>query len=264
MERTFASRALNGSSAATSRVSARESRKPDKGMMETLQVGDLIFEVRHSQRRRTFGLTVDRGGELVVHVPAVAADEAITKWLNKKLLLVHRKLVLKEQAAPKMRAPEYVSGEGLCYLGRRFRLQIVEVAPKLLQFDGHQFVLRSDARPAEEHFRHWYIQAGTRWLRPRVEWLCRHTGNKPNRIEVRDLGFRWGSCGKNRVLFFNWKILQLPVRLIDYVIIHELIHVTQRHHDRDFWAAMDRALPDWQVRKEELATRAKEYLVFDV
>ena len=89
-------------------------------MMETLQVGDLIFEVRHSLRRRTFGLTVDRGGELVVHVPAVAADEAITKWINKKLLWVHRKLALKEQAAPKMRAPEYVSGEGFCYLGRRF------------------------------------------------------------------------------------------------------------------------------------------------
>jgi predicted metal-dependent hydrolase len=231
-------------------------------MMETLQVGDLIFEVRYSQRRRTFGLTVDRGGELVVHVPAVAADEAVTKWINKKLLWVHQKLALKEQSAPKMRAPEYVSGEGFCYLGRRFRLQIVEVAPKPLQFDGHQFVLRSDARPAEVHFRRWYKEFGRGWIRRRVEQLSRYILKKPQRIALGDLGYRWGSCGKNDVLFFNWKVLQLPVKLIDYIIIHELVHLSERHHGPAFWSALEGALPDWRARKEALADNAKDYLVF--
>jgi len=230
--------------------------------METLQVGDLTFEVRHSQRRRTFGLTVDRSGELVVHVPAVASDEAITKWINKKLLWVHRKLALKEQAAPKMRAPGYVSGEGFCYLGRRFRLQIAEGASKPLQFDGGQFVLRSDARPAEEHFRRWYAQNGSEWLRRRVQRLSHYVPKKPTRVEVRDLGFRWGSCGKNDVLFFNWKVLQLPVQLIDYVIMHELVHLSERHHGFAFWEALARALPDCEDRKRCLAAKAKDYLVF--
>ena len=231
-------------------------------MMETLQVGDLVFEVRYSQRRRTFGLTVDRAGELVVHAPAVAADDAITKWIRRKLLWVHRKLALKEHAAPKMRAPEYVSGEGFCYLGRRFRLQIAEGAPKPLQFDGGQFVLRSDARPAERHFRRWYQDSGSGWIGRRVERLSRYTLKKPERIEVGDLGYRWGSCGKGDVLFFNWKVLQLPVKLVDYVIMHELIHLTERHHGPAFWAALERALPDWRARKEALANEAKDYLVF--
>lgn len=163
-------------------------------MTETLQLGGLGFEVRRSGRRKTLCLTVDRAGELVAHVPSEASVEELTHWINKRLLWVHRKLALKEEAAPKMRAPEYVSGEAFCY--------------------------------------------------------------------VRDLGYRWGSCGKSGVVFFNWKILQLPVPLVDYIIMHELVHLVEGHHGPAFWQALGRAMPDWQKRKDALADKAKEYLVF--
>jgi predicted metal-dependent hydrolase len=95
-----------------------------------------------------------------------------------------------------------------------------------------------------------------------VAALSARTSRKPRRVEVRDLGFRWGSCGRNEVLFFNWKVLQLPVRLVDYVIAHELVHLVEGHHGPAFWAALGRAMPDWQNRKDALARQAKEYLVF--
>ena len=231
-------------------------------MTETLQLGGLVFEVRRSDCRKTLGLTVDRGGELVVHAPAQLDAAALARWTNKKLLWVHRKLALKQEAAPKMRAPEYVSGEAFCYLGRRIRLKVVEKQEHPLQFDGTRFMLRRDARPAEEHFRRWYLDTGTDWLRHRVERLSHHTATKPGRIEVRDLGFRWGSCSKRGVLFFNWRVFQLPVRLVDYIIMHELVHLRERHHGPDFWQALDRAMPDWRQRKEILAGNAKDYLVF--
>jgi predicted metal-dependent hydrolase len=120
-------------------------------MTETLQLGGLVFEVRRSERRRTLGLTVDRGGELVVHAPALVAADAMAGWTSKKLLWVHRKLALKEEATPRVRPPEYVTGEAFCYLGRRFRLRVVVRQEDPLQFDGTRFMLRRDARPAEEH-----------------------------------------------------------------------------------------------------------------
>jgi predicted metal-dependent hydrolase len=148
------------------------------------------------------------------------------------------------------------------YLGRRFRLKVVEKQEHPLQFDGTRFMLRRDARPAEEHFRRWYVEAGTEWLRRRVERLSQHATSKPDRIEVRDLGFRWGSCGKNGALFFNWKVLQLPLRLVDYIIMHELVHLREGHHGPAFGKALGRAMPDWQKRKDALAGKAKDYLVF--
>ncbi len=233
-------------------------------MNQILEIGGLVFEVRRSERRQTLGLTVDRTGELLAHAPAAASADEISNWIRPRLLWVHRKLALKARGAPNVRTPEYVSGEAFPYLGRRFRLKIVEKQTLPLQFRRSHFFLRHDARPADLHFRRWYIEAGTDWLRRRAHWLSRHTDSKPDRIEVRELGFRWGSCTKDRVLFFNWKVLQLPVRLIDYVILHELTHINQRRHDRVFWDAMARALPDWQSRKEELALTATEHLVFDL
>jgi predicted metal-dependent hydrolase len=231
-------------------------------MTQTIQIGGLGFEVRWSDRRKTFGLTVGRAGELVAYAPTVTSTEDLTRWINKKLLWVHGKLALKKETAPKMLAPEYVSGESFCYLGRRFRLKVVEGQKDALLFDGTRFLLRRDACPAGDHFRSWYIQTGTDWLRRRVERLSQLAGSRPSGVDVRELGYRWGSCGRKGVLFFNWKILQLPVCLVDYVVLHELVHLRERNHGPAFWAALERALPDYQERKKALAENAKNYLVF--
>lgn len=228
-------------------------------MSETLQIGELTFHVRRSQRRMTLGLTVDRGGELLIHSPAEATEDELAKWTRSKLLWVHRKLALKEELAPKAREPEYVGGESFSYLGRNHRLAIAVQQKEPLRFERGRFWLRRDARDyAFDYFRGWYIDVGTEWIRRRAVFLARKVGRSPARIDVRDLGFRWGSCGKNGVVFFNWRLLQLPVRLADYVIVHELSHLIEPHHGPEFWRALDRTLPDWQERKEELRIKAKE------
>lgn len=72
----------------------------------------------------------------------------------------------------------------------------------------------------------------------------------------------WASCGRAGVLSFHWKLLQIPVRLVDYVIVHKLTHLSHPRHDAEFWACVDRALPDWRERKEQLAEHAVDYLSF--
>lgn len=232
-------------------------------MNETLEVSGLTFEVRRSLRRKMLGLTVDRGGELVVHSPENTSDHELAKWMCSKLLWVHRKLALKEKLAAKVRAPEFVSGENFSYLGRNYRLKIVRESAEPLLFDGKHFWLAEDARgDAEAHFRRWYIRTGRDWLSERTAALACKTGADVSRIEVRDLGFRWGSCGKNAVLFFNWRLLQLPVRLIDYIIVHELAHLREPRHSSEFWQAIDRALPEWRKLKDALSGDGARFLVF--
>ena len=232
-------------------------------MSEMLEVGGLIFEVRRSLRRKTLGLTVDRGKELLIHAPENTTEHELTRWTRSKLLWVHRKLALKEELALQVRAPEFVSGENFSYLGRNYRLKIVRELTEPLRFDGKYFWLTADARDqAEVHFRRWYIRTGRGWLSERTAALARKTGTVASRIEVRELGFRWGSCGQNGVLLFNWRLLQLPVRLIDYIIVHELVHLQEPHHGPEFWQAIDRALPTWQKRQDALRSDATRFLVF--
>jgi len=234
-------------------------------MSEALNLAGLAFEIRRSPRRRTLGLTVDRGGELVVHAPDCASLAELEQWTRKKLLWVHRKLAIKENLSPRTRPPEYVAGETFHYLGRGYRLMTLVQQERPLVFDGRRFLLRRDARPAaDEHFRRWYIDTGSEWVTRRVKLLARKTGTSPSRIEVRDLGFRWGSCGRNGIVFLNWRLLQLPVRLADYVICHELIHLREPHHGPAFWALLDSAQPDWRERRDELTTQAQTIRWFGI
>jgi predicted metal-dependent hydrolase len=193
-----------------------------------------------------------------VHAPDGAEKDELEQWVQKKLIWVHRKLALKEEIKPNSRTPQYVSGEMFFYLGRGYRLVLIDRQTTSLMFDGQRFTLCRDARErAEGEFRKWYIAIGTEWITRRARLLTRKTATAPSRIEVRDLGFRWGSCGQNNVLSFDWRLLQLPVRLVDYVICHELLHLRIPNHGNGFWALFDGVQPDWSERKTSLAAQAQ-------
>jgi hypothetical protein len=232
-------------------------------MPETLQLGELTFKIGRSARRRTVGITVERGGELVLHAPQDFPVGRLERWAKGKLLWVYRKLALKEKILPVVSNLEFVSGEGFNYLGRSYPLKLVDQQVQALRLQGSRFLLQKDARSrASQVFRQWFISTGGGWLRNRVAILASKAGTTPSKIEVRDLGFRWGSSSKRGALFFNWKLIQLPIRLIDYVILHELIHLIEPHHGAPFWERLERALPDWRERKEELRTTAKNFVQF--
>lgn len=228
-------------------------------MSEIVEIGGLTFEMRRSDRRRTLGVSVGRRGELCVYAPNTTAEPEISAWVRRKLLWVHRKLLSKADVRPRVREPEFVCGESFSYLGRSYRLKIVRGASDPLRFDGKNFLLSGSARAkAADHFRCWYVHTGSEWLRDRVSLLSRKLGVKAKRVYVRDLGYRWGSCGKNGAIYFNWKILQLPARVTDYVIAHELAHLLEPHHGPELWRILDRSLPDWRARCEELKVKARD------
>lgn len=230
-------------------------------MSEAIRLDGLVFRVRRSIPRKTFGLTVERSGRLVAHAPADAPLHELLKWTKKKLLWVHRKLALRKEMVINSRAPQFIAGESFSFLGRRHQLKFVKIQERALQFDGSKFSLRSNARSARAHLKRWYIERGKELLPSRVAMFAKKTKMIPKRVEVRDLHFRWGSCGKGGVIFLNWKLLQLPLSLIDYVIAHELVHLSEHRHGAVFWRRLSDVMPDWERRKDELALRAKEHLV---
>ncbi|KAA6232946.1 M48 family metallopeptidase [Chlorobium phaeovibrioides] len=230
-------------------------------MSEVLVIDNLKFEVRRSSRRKTLGLTVDRSGELVVHSPETACEDELQKWVERKLLWVHQKLIRKEAHSQGIHRLEMVSGESIAYLGQNYRLKIVKNQPIPLHFDGQWFSLRKlDRQNAAKIFQAWYQDTGAEWLHERVTFWEPKVCVSASKIVVGDLGFRWGSCGKNGTLHFNWRLLQLPVFLVDYVIAHELVHLHEHNHTQEFWRILDRVIPDWKERKEALGHRQSEML----
>ena len=76
---------------------------------------------------------------------------------------------------------------------------------------------------------------------------------------VRDQRKRWASCDKHGVIRFNWRIIQAPMRLVDYVVAHELVHLLHRDHTPEFCARLGRAMPDYEGRRERLRALGRGY-----
>ena len=88
-----------------------------------------------------------------------------------------------------------------------------------------------------------------------MERYAARVGVQPGGMEVRDLGFRWGSCGKDGTVNLHWATILLPPSAVDYVIVHELSHLVEPNHTPEFWLRVERAMPDYGQRREWLARR---------
>jgi predicted metal-dependent hydrolase len=223
-------------------------------MTQALQVDDLRFELRRSGSRRTVGLTVDRNGELVIAAPLVCSMQALEDFIRSKRFWIYTKLAEKEALKHAARPRQFVGGEGFPYLGRSYRLQLVSEQDIPLKLVHGRFLLRrSDAAGGRACFIRWYVERGTIWLERRVPRFASRIGAAPTNVEVRDLGFRWGSCGRAGNVSFHWATILLPPAVIDYVIVHELAHLLEARHTPRFWAAVERVMPDYESRRSRIA-----------
>lgn len=229
-------------------------------MNEQLVVDDLKFEVRRSARRKTLELTVDRGGELRVAAPPHAGGERLERFVRDNLFWLYTKLAEKDLLKKPMAQREFVSGEGFSYLGRSYRLLLVDEQDVPLKLVGGRFRLRrSLARRGRDEIVRWYVQRAQAWLALRVAAWAQRMGVKPTAVGVRDLGFRWGSCGSGGGVNFHWATILLPPSIVDYVIVHELAHLREANHTPVFWRIVTRALPDQGERRAWLAEHGGQF-----
>lgn len=229
-------------------------------MSETLQVDDLRFTLLRSSRRRTVGITVERDGSLVLTAPHDCSVQRVEQIARDKQFWVYTKLAEKNLLFRSPPPKEYVSGESFFYLGRSYRLKLVEDQMTPLRLLHGQFLLRRDAVDrADAHFVRWYTEHGRPWIARRVEQMGTRIGVSPTGVEVRSLGYRWGSCTAAGGLNFHWRSVLLPPRIIEYVVAHELVHLLVPDHGAEFWARLERAMPDYDARKQWLAERGAAY-----
>jgi predicted metal-dependent hydrolase len=216
------------------------------------------YEIRRSARRGTVSLLIDPQKGLVVTAPQdtpVLRLDAVVKakapWVVERLQ--------RARPAPAAPAREFVSGEGFLYLGRQYRLRVTKGAPEALSL--HRGWLDLPIPDViDPGYRQAYVRAGLiDWYRGLARerlpqwteaWAAR-MGMPLGRVVVADQEKRWGSCSRG-VIRLNWRILQAPRPLVDYVIAHELVHLEHENHGRAFWQALGVVMPDFDGRKTRL------------
>jgi predicted metal-dependent hydrolase len=219
----------------------------------TLCVGDLDVQVQMSTRRRSIQLTVERDATVTAVVPPDTSDASLTKVVIAKRRWLYARLRERAALGGPRPAREFVTGEGFPYLGRSYRLLIVEEAPCSVRLNRGRLEIRRDSvDDGARHLTRWYQQVGEHWLRKRGARWAERMGVEVSALRVLPLGYRWGSCTRDGKVNIHWAAMQPPADLVDYVLVHELAHLRRRDHAPEFWRIVERAMPDYKARRDRL------------
>ncbi|MFC5440029.1 M48 family metallopeptidase [Rhodanobacter ginsenosidimutans] len=214
---------------------------------------ELSYEIRRSTKRKKLTITVERDRSVVVHAPANVSDGAVRQLVDKKRLWLFEKLQHEQKYQPLPHPPgkELVNGEAALYLGRAYRIELVDDSDGGIRFAGKFLIPRSHVRQRRQVLRQWYVERAREKILPRVCSQAHGLGVAFEQATINDSCYRWGSCTPGNNLHFNWRLIKAPMFVIDYVIVHELAHLIEANHTPRFWnivraqlTAMDRAR-DW-------------------
>lgn len=203
-------------------------------------------------RRRTLSLVIDDHGRLVVRAPMRMANRAIDDFVKSKAKWIAAQQEKARSRASRFAPKQFVSGEEFFYLGELYRLQIEDQQSLPLVFNAG-FHLSSAAVPrAAAVFERWYRRQALRVMSERVGLYASANGFEFGQIKITSARKQWGSCGPKGDLRFAWRLVMAPLPMIDYVAVHELVHLRHRNHSKRFWSRVMAILPDYRQREDWL------------
>ena len=158
--------------------------------------------------RRTICISIKPGGEIIIRAPRLLPQAAILSFVYEKTeWILSAYEKQKDRQVPSLEVPKDTA---TLALEKRYRDAAKEYIPK------------------------------------RVEFYQQYTGGHYSKITIRDQKTRWGSCSSNGTLSFNYRLMLAPPRVLDYVVVHELCHLTHMNHSKEIWNMVESILPEYK------------------
>lgn len=217
------------------------------------------YTVTYSERK-TLGICVERDGAVIIRAPHHTTEEKIGAIIQRKRRWIYSKVNHSQKLRNDVPKKRYVKGEGFLYLGRKYKLDIIDTEERKLRFRSRFLLPKDKARKAAELFAEWYRSKAKEKIIPRATLYARQMGVVYKSILVSDLTYRWGSCTPKGNLHLNWHLIKAPLEVIDYVIVHELAHLLEPTHSEHFWVIIRIHCPDFEKAIEWLKAHGERII----
>ena len=222
--------------------------------------GTLVsYTIKRSRRRRAISILVDEDG-VRVGAPWHATHNAIERLLQKHAAWVLRKL--DEWQVRRSAARRWADGELLMLFGEPLTLKLADDCDAVKLEAPHLIVRAHESARVARRVQEWLHAQALQCFQQRVSHYRTLLGieSTPS-VLLSSARTRWGSCHTSGRIHLNWRLVQMPMRLIDYVVAHEVAHLVEMNHSPRFWRAVGNLVPDYAVRRKELRRDGYRYLV---
>lgn len=229
---------------------------PEAARRIVLDGQPVAYQLRRSQRR-TIGLTIDHRG-LRVGAPHQARLGDI-----EGLIRQHGQWVLDKLANWRERPPpatlEVGDGTVVFALGEPLTVAITEIARSRWQFAGNRLYLSPTATASANQLLEKALREKARTVfTERLGHYAPRLGVALPPLRLSSARTRWGSCSHSGGIALNWRLIFMPLPIVDYVVCHELAHLKEMNHSPRFWSVVEQLCPEWRSRRLELRQHARQ------
>lgn len=226
----------------------------------TVNYGSHVLEYRlRFSNRKTLEIAVHPDQSIEAVAPKGTPPENIDPILHRSARWIMRQRRYFEQFTPRTPPRRYISGETHLYLGRQYRLKIINSKQTGIKLKAGRIMLMTpcpaDTNQNRNLLTAWHKQRASVKYPERLQQIYpafRRYGVTLPKLAIRPLTRRWGSMSANGRMTLNLDLIRAPTACIDYVIAHELCHLVHHHHNAAFFELLEHVMPDWKKRKEKL------------
>jgi hypothetical protein len=196
--------------------------------------------------RKTLSISINENAELVVRAPNQMSAQKIQDFINEKESWIKR-----NQAVIKARHKNTIEDKNaLLYLGTLFPIKKTDNDSKKITFNGKEFIANfEDKEKTNISLKTWYKNKFKEVAVPRLFYFADKHNLRVNQVRIKEQRTLWGSCSSRNNINLNFLLIMAPLKVIDYVIIHELVHTIHKNHSVNFWNAVEAIMPNYKEAK---------------
>lgn len=230
------------------------------------EIGGIEVEILKKKNLKNLYIRVNPPeGQVTISAPLLCPDDEIRNFVLKKMPEIN-KVREKLRSQPRQSEREYVSGESYYLWGNPYRLEVIYGAKKInIRKTPNKIILEvpddTDLEKRRFVLTEWYRSELKRVL-DIVSIKCeKRTGLKASEYQVKNMKTRWGTCNiEKRRIWINLQLVKKPMECLEYVLIHELVHLVEKNHTHRFNALVEEYYPTWKEAKKSLQQMPLDYM----
>lgn len=232
-------------------------------MIKKIIINDIEVEIHKKNIKNINLMILPPNGKVRISAPIRTKDEAIKKIVISKLDWI-QKQIAKFEAQPEEKKIEYISGEDHYVWGKQYQMNIKHAQRNSIEIIGNKLILyvkeASTTQQRQKIMIEWYREQLKDRLPQLFEKWEKIIGVKAESVRVKDMLTRWGSCNtRDKRIWINLQLAKKPIECLEYVVVHELVHLLEKSHNMVFKGYMDEFLPDWPTTKNLLNYNKKPH-----
>ncbi len=197
-------------------------------------------------KRKNVSIIIDKNAELILRLPLKITMSEINSIIQEKKKWIIEKIILVSEKNKNKIDRFFGDGGKFMFLGKLHKLNYSEKLKFAVYFDGNEFYtfLKEDTE-IKSHLEKWYKKNAKKILTNRTIYFSNLYGFEFKQVKINSATSRWGSCSWDNNINYSWKLIQAPIFVIDYVVIHELVHTKIKNHSKEFWDKVSQCYPNY-------------------